>query len=499
MRLLAEAKADVNSVYGDLGETALHAAVRHPDTVSALLECGADASIASRPPGSPREYIAILGGPSGTPLDYAIRMDCPDTIKVILGGLKDMPDLTLTSTQNALRNAVIGGFVDVVSLALEEGADVDSAGNEDNQSLLGAAMDAGGDEDLVRAILEYGPDVDLRDRFGNTPLNRIGRFTPVVSVRLLVNAGAKLDTMNNKRLTPLMDAIKEYNFQVIDYLMGRPEVTATLSMASMRDRATPLHFACERGLLEVAQVLIERGSDVNFDCAGRYGTPLVTATLYTNNQPEEESLEMIQLLLEKGATLTASSGTFGHPIISASLTYPVKILELLINAGSPVDVQDSFNRKPVHLACYNSLEVLEALGVPDSDFAARDAVGRVPLHYAVLSGEVDLVEKVVACSERVGVGIDVQDKDGWTPLLWAARAQRVEMWSWRRVPEYDKVVSFLLAKGASTTTSAPGLLGEWTALDIAIYHEASRYVVSLRLCLHGCDLALRHATHPRIY
>lgn len=252
--------------------------------------------------------------------------------------------------------------------------------------------------------------------------------------------------------------------------MGKPAVATTLSMASMRDRTTPLHLACERGSLEAVQMLIERGSDVNFDCTGRYGTPLVAATLWTRMESEDEPRKVIQLLLEKGATPTASSGNFGHPVISASLACSVRGLELLINVGAKVDVQDSLGRKPVHLVCYNSLEVLETLDVPDPDSAARDAVGRVPLHYAVLTGDIDLVEEVVARSEGVDVSIDVQDKDGWTPLLWVARAENVEIWAaWRR-PVYHGVISFVLAKGANTTTSAPALLGEWTALPITTTH-----------------------------
>lgn len=482
VRLLAEAKADVNHAYGDFGETPLHAAISHPDTVSALLECGADAS--------------IVAGPLSTPLDEAINKGYLDTIKTILGGLKNKPDLTLASTQDVLRNAVFRNYVDVISLVLEEGADVNSVDNEDSQSLLGAAMQRGGDVDIVRAILEYRPDVDLRDGVGNTALHRIDRWTPVESVRLLVNAGAKLDTMNDYRFTPMMNAICKQNEEVFEYLMGKSAVTATLSMASMRDRATPLHLACERGSFEAVQTLIERGSDVNFDCVGRYGTPLVAATLRTRMESDDEPRKVIQLLLEKGATPTASSGNFGHPVISASLACSAEGLKLLINAGATMDVQDSFGRKPVHLACYNSLEILETLDVPDSDFAARDAVGRVPLHYAVLTGDVDMVEEVAARSERVGVGIDVQDKDGWTPLLWAALREHVDMWAGRRYPEYHGVISFLLAKGASRTTCVPGLLREWTALDIANYHCSSRYVVSSRPRLFGCDLAGCHPSEP---
>lgn len=467
MRLLAEAKADVNHVCGDLGHTPMHAAIAYPETVGVLIECGGDVNRVSES--------------SGTPLDHAISMGCLETVIVMLGRLKNKPDLTLASTQAALRDAVLKGYTEVTSLVLEKGADVNTV-DETNQSLLSIAM-ARGQDDLIRTILGYRPDVEVKDADENTALHRIDRWTPVASVRLVVNSGAKLDTMNMSRFTPLMTAIWEGNEDAFRYLLGKAAVTATLNMASLRDRATPLHLACQRSSLEAVQLLIERGSDVNFDCTGRFGTPLMAATFRSGKELDAETQQIVQVLLEKGAVPTASSGSLGHPIISASLACSAKLVELLIDAGAPVDVRDSLDRKPVHLACYNSLEVLSALSVPDSDFAARDVVGRVPLHYAVLSGQVGLVEEVVARSERVGIGIDVHDNDGWTPLLWAARASGVETWIERRLPEYDDVITFLLAKGASTTTSAPGLFRQWTALDVANYHSAYRYVLSSRPCL----------------
>ena len=150
-----------------------------------------------------------------------------------------------------------------------------------------------------------------------------------------------------------------------------------------------------------------------------------------------------------------------------------------MNSRISADAQDPLGRKPVHLACYNSLEVLNILDIPDSDFKAKDIVGRVPLLYAALSGQPDLVQEVIARSERVGIGIDVQDTDGWTPLLWAARNSAVKTWSERQRLLQGEVTSLILSKGADKTTSAGGLFqDDWTAIQIAFYHNADRYAAS---------------------
>ncbi|KAF5990273.1 ankyrin protein 1 [Fusarium bulbicola] len=72
-----------------------------------------------------------------------------------------------------------------------------------------------------------------------------------------------------------------------------------------------------------------------------------------------------------------------------------------------------------------TLAVFNLLEAPDSDFAVTDVAGRVPLFYAVMTGDIELVEVVFERSERVGISIEVKDDDGWTPLLWAALAARI--------------------------------------------------------------------------
>ncbi|KAK1636106.1 hypothetical protein BDP81DRAFT_33645 [Colletotrichum phormii] len=120
--------------------------------------------------------------------------------------------------------------------------------------------------------------------------------------------------------------------------------------------------------------------------------------------------------------------------------------------------------------------------ISDLEFARVDKVGRVPLHYAVLSGQADLVKAVLERSKQAGIGIDVQDSDGWTPLLWVARASAV--WKWEDRPvKHDEVVSLLLDMGANTDTYGRGPDKPWNALDIAHYHQAHRYVNPIQRAL----------------
>ncbi|KAF9772119.1 hypothetical protein IL306_010177 [Fusarium sp. DS 682] len=456
VRWLAEANADVNVTYLSNKTTPLHEAVPYPDMVSVLLQHGAD--------------ISQVTVDSETALDLAISANNLKTVQIMLEEPEIKPDLGSARTQEELRAAVIKGYTEVVEALLEGGVDVNTV-NEDNESLLAYAVKNNAASDMVRKILEYNPDLELRDKKQNTALHWIQSSVTLETVRLIVNAGGRLDSQNFHKKTPLIYAIRAKLDNVFSYMLKKKPTLLTRDLALSDEVITPLHEACIGGSLAMVRTMIEHQMDVNSSCEGVYGTPLIAATLRSDALFSDLASEIIVLLLVNGASPGVPGGLFQYPLISACLSCPVSIIQLLLNSDASPHVKDSLNRKPVHLASYNSLEVLQLLEIPDSDFAAPDIVGRVPLHYAVMTGDVDLVRTVLERSVRVGVDVNVKDDDGWTPLLWAARASRI----WNRqlgtqIPATD-VVSFLLENGADPKARGQGFDREWTVHEVAYYHN----------------------------
>ncbi|PNP56733.1 hypothetical protein THARTR1_03429 [Trichoderma harzianum] len=456
-RLLVEAKADVHACIGDYGLTALHTLSDSTEIVRVLLEYGAD--------------INRVDKKETTPLGLAINYNQVNAVKVMLNESKSKPDWSLLSTHRAIRRAVRDGHTDIVSLVLEAGVNVDLV-DDQNASLAIWAMSRN-DDGMIRTLLEFGADLSHKDKYGDTALHNIRTNTPLASIRRVVNAGGKLDAMNNDLETPLISAIRACNMEVFTYFMTKTIVVDSLNIPSFNTMGAPLHFACSRGTLDMVKELIKNGADINYACTSAYGTPLIAATRRWEDDSGILAESITRLLLDEGADPTISAGLVGYPIISASISCSAKVIQLLLDHKASVDVKDPFGRKPAHFACYNTLEVLNSLKLPDSDFAARDIVGRVPLHYAVFRGQLDLVEEVLARSQRVGIDINVVDGDGWTPLLWAARAPRLFFWEEKlESSQYDAMVSFLLSKGADPNIRGLGLYKDWTVSEVAYYHHA---------------------------
>lgn len=468
--MLIEAHADITQSCTTEESTPLHEAIKFPQNVKILVDHGAN--------------INKEAADGQTPLSLAVLLGHKETVKLMLANPKNTADFSLEQVQNALAYAVVEDHVEIVAELLEAGADVNLV-NNDWPPMICSAMGLERPA-MLRVLLEHNPDLTKTDSKGNMVLHYIDKLTPVESARLAVNAGASMTAVNNDQSPPLCFAIyalcKE---EVLQYLLSKDATLASLAKPPSGDAYNPIHAACQISSLPIVQMLLEKGADINMTSEGALGTPLISATLRVYQKDLDKAEKVICFLLDKGGDPELRAGLFSYPIISACLAGSSKIVQHILDRNVPLNVKDDFDRTPAHLACYNSREVLDLLQIPDSDFACVDKVGRVPLHYAVLSGQADLVKVALERSKKVGISIDVQDSDGWTPLLWAARASAV--WKWEDRPvKHDEVVSLLLDMGAGTDTHGRGPEKPWNALDVAYYHQANRYVSPIQ---HALDLS----------
>ncbi|GAB1312082.1 hypothetical protein MFIFM68171_02292 [Madurella fahalii] len=458
-------------------ETPLHAAVRRPEVVRHLLNQGVDPS---------KKYEA-----AASPLEAAARANQPEVVKLMV----ERPLEDADALSASLLLAVQYEHEEVVRLLLDAEADVNYTHDEATLSPLSEALSRGNDA-IVRMLLEFCPNLDSMNIDGNTPLHHITSLTSMASVKRVVNARAKLDATNKWRNTPLVEAIRAANWEVVRYLLSKKDTLLTLNTPGI---SGALHNICAHRLdaantVEIINLLVENGADVNLD---RESTPLI---LVCRHDPSSQKEAVIRYLVEHGAAVEGPAYTT-LPLHLASMTCSPGIIKLLLEKGADVAAMDGMRRRASHLACYDSLAALEALGASDEDFAARDAFGRIPLHYAVLSGQLDLVEVVLDNTKVAGLGINTPDEDGWTALLWAARATDIfkQPDNGRRGgDDAAKIVAFLLSRGADPrgrgrVQQSMGGIEDWSAGDVARYHNA----LDLATTLEKEDLLCDEHIKPR--
>jgi ankyrin repeat protein len=180
-----------------------------------------------------------------------------------------------------------------------------------------------------------------------------------------------------------------------------------------KEGATPLHWACQGGHVEVAKLLLDRPTKrADIEAQTDKGMrPLGFACLNGHTAVAE-------LLLSRGAAIEAKCELGRTALHDASQKGHLETAQLLISKGAAVDAaNDEKGATPLHIAStFGHLAVVRELLKAGADPAKRSADdGMMPLHSACSGGHSEIVRELLS----KGIDKDVTDNTGNTPLIWA--------------------------------------------------------------------------------
>ncbi|KAH8806716.1 hypothetical protein DL96DRAFT_1717703 [Flagelloscypha sp. PMI_526] len=163
---------------------------------------------------------------------------------------------------------------------------------------------------------------------------------------------------------------------------------------------TALQTAAQRGNLEVAQFLVDKGADIRAG-GGVYGTALHAAAFYGR-------LEVAWFLLEKGADVNAVGGEFGLALQAAAMAgwKDLEVVQLLVERGADVNaVGGRYGTALQAAAEHGSLEVVQFLVEHGAKFNAVGGMYEATLEAARKGGKLEIVKFLVengadVCSEK---------------------------------------------------------------------------------------------------
>ena len=401
-RVLLEAGAKVNP-QSSAGLTPLHQAALFAsgETVAYLLERGAD----------PEGRSVLIGVP---PLLMAVTRGDPHTVGILLDHRADVNGLGPNGETPLARAAALGA-TDVARVLVERGARVMVRFARANHTPLHVAA-AHGFVPLVELLLEHGADPEAKDASGFTPLHEAAEGGRTFAIRALLLAGAQVNTTNTVRRSALWLAASRGHEESVAYLLSHgadPALAAT-------DGQTALHIAAFNARPAAVRLLLERRPPLN--TLSVLGTPLHSAAA----GPTLRAIFASQA--RAGQKLTPA----GTAVESAACA------RILVEAGALLEPVDAHGATALQTAAaFGNKEVLEVLGAKQqSGWAARGAHGLTPLHHAargpivpgfapdappplpleILAGG----RATIAVLLAHGAAIEAHDEAGLTPLHHAA-------------------------------------------------------------------------------
>ena len=434
LKSLIRKSANINAQDDD-GSTPLHRAVqaKSPACVRYLLFSRADANIQDDKMKAPADYagqaneiawilrngynIEAKNKQNQTALIWFVIHQRPAVVESLLqqGASKDYcgPD---EDGNTPLTIAADRGYLKVVSMLLEHGANVDFRSARQDTGLTLAAKN--GHMDVVKKLLASKADINALNKMTfNAAMEATFHVQEEVAVHL-IRAGASLEPINHANYTmiqlagqvgatgalkailerdprqvnikinwtPLLEASFHGHKGCVEVLLS---YRANVDLRTGKQRQSPLHLAAQQGHNHIIRTLVKEGhADIEARDSETW-TPLITA-LRSNH------LDAIRELLELGADANN--------------------IELIREAWTPLNFAvESGNREAIRL--------LVQLGKADVNKQNADGVGYTPLMQAVKKNNLTMARDLI----ELGADPDIVDVDPhldrgrhYPPLCYAA-------------------------------------------------------------------------------
>jgi ankyrin repeat protein len=222
-----------------------------------------------------------------TPLHEAARLNRPTCAKVLLN-FSAIADIDDAKGDAPLHLASWEGHVEVASVLLSSGVDMDRLSGRDGYSPLWCAI-TGRHIDFVRLLCHSGARISLKNPADALPLHQVAITGQSAMCELLLERGASVDCVDAEQNTPL-----HYAATTGDLRTAKALVKEGANVNAQQERGlSPLHWACHKGHKEMVQWLLEHGAEIN-SRSETFATPLHCSAA-------KGHLSCAKILVRKGA------------------------------------------------------------------------------------------------------------------------------------------------------------------------------------------------------
>lgn len=369
------------------------------------------------------------------------------SVMAIVTACLAQPQISTNPKEAALVTAIHENNRSLVQKLLKEDKNLIFMKTQSNESVLHVAAQFG-DDKVFKLLLDAGADINVMNNRRSKPIHMTTMFGKKEMTEMLLQKGASLREMNAFGLYPIQYAVDSGNIPLVELLIARGEKYSEIS----RQNATLLHFAAGSGSIPMYEFIASKGLDHN--AVDSQGNTMI-------HHASTSNVDMVKYLIAKGFDMRALNGWGMIPAVTSGFWNKKDILLYYLTNG--IAINEKFGPENNTL-----LHVIAGFGSPDmtmflldngADVNSINGANETALALAIMSNKFDTVKLLFERGAEINPGIC---KDGTTcssdiriPLHMAALTNVV-------------LTTFLLDNGADI--NAVDAMGD-TALANAIYRN----------------------------
>ena len=355
-----------------------------------------------------------------TALLFFIERQRPGIVQSLLeqGAKKDYRG-PVNEGATPLTMAADQGYIRIVSLLLDHGADVNYQSDRKDTALTNAARQ--GHMAVVRKLLEYNADIDITNKIGfDAGMEAVYHAHDAVAV-LLIERGISLSNVSRDSRTMIQMAGENGTPRTLEAILKR---NPKLIHVRNNHGFTALHESCSHGHEACVEICLRYGARTEIRTENNEGLSPLHLAAGKGHPP------IIRRLVESGADIEARCSAMLTPLYTAVFRQRVYAVRELLSLGANANAQELVKAlwtclyKAVHSGNREIVRLLIQEGGADVNLQNSFGLDRTPLMEAVVSNNFTMASDLIKlykadpnirdCNPRIAKGRE------YTPLAQAA-------------------------------------------------------------------------------
>ncbi|CUG04468.1 protein kinase, putative [Bodo saltans] len=272
----------------------------------------------------------------------------------------------------------------------------------------------------IKSQFKSGADHSARNNAGATPLFKAAQSGHAAAIRTLSCLGAGAHAPTNSGVTPLLAAVLGDHADAIHALVACGVAAHDASLIA-KTIVSAIHFKTTSALKALLlHVEIKKPLVIKLASHMSYDIPLLTVAASLGN------VKAIEALVNFGADIDARDTTGATAMHAAASLDDAQIFDALMSFGADIDACDNAGATAMHAAAslghvHFVNAVINALLTCGRKVDLKNKDGSTPLVYAALCGAEEIIQALISS----GANVDAAREDGSTPLHAAAQENRV--------------------------------------------------------------------------